>query len=95
MWRYVCIYIYIYILVENWISYKIKLFISEKRRERGDFNQIDKIVQGLEQLNWRGENKIPDQKTIGQKHLFKLCIEHTSGNEPRTHFLLNKMMTPI
>ena len=66
------------------------------RRERGDFIQIYKIVHGLEKVNWSEENKIlrPDQNITGRRHPFQLSRERTSGNEPRTHFLLNRMATP-
>ena len=66
------------------------------RRERGDFIQIYKIVHGMEKIHWCNENKIlrPDQKIIDQRHFFQLSRERTKGNEPRTHFLLNRMANP-
>ena len=66
------------------------------RRERGDFIQIYKIVHGLEKVNWCDGNNIlrPEQNKTGRRHPFQLSRERTSGNEPRTHFLLNRMATP-
>ena len=35
----------------------------------------------------------PEQNIIDRRHPFQLSRERTSGNEPRTHFLLNRMAT--
>ena len=66
------------------------------RRVRGDFIQIYKIVRGLEKVNWCDENNIlrPEQNITSRRHPFQLSRERTLGNEPRTHFLLNRMATP-
>ena len=68
----------------------------ENKTRRGDFIQIYKIVHGLEKVNLCDEIKIlrPEQNTTGRRHPFQFCSERTSGNEPRIHFLLNRMATP-
>ena len=52
-------------------------------------------MHGLEKVNWCDENKIlrPEQNITGRRHPFQLSRERISGNEPRTHFLLNRMAT--
>ena len=66
-----------------------------KTSRQRDFIQIYKIVHGLEKINWSEENKIirPEQMIIGRRRPFQLSHERTSGIEPRTHFLLNRMAT--
>ena len=41
-------------------------------------------------------NKIPrsDQNITDRRHPFQLSRERTCGNEPRIHFLLNRIATP-
>ena len=75
---------------------KLGLTDLKTRRVRGDFIQIYKIAHGLEKVNWCDENKIlkTEQNITGRRHPFQLSRERTSGNEPRTHFLLNRMATP-
>ena len=53
-------------------------------------------MHGPEKVNWFDENKIliPDQKITSRVHRFQLLRERTSGNYPRTHFLLYRMATP-
>ena len=65
------------------------------RQERGDFIKIYKIVHGLEKVKWCDENRIlrSEQNITGLRHPFQLSLEQTSGNETRTHFLLNRMAT--
>ena len=65
------------------------------RRERGDFIQIYKIVHGIEKVNWSDENRILlEQNFTGRRHPFHFSRERTLGNEQRTNFLLNRMVTP-
>ena len=66
------------------------------RRERGYLIQIYKMMHGLEKVKWPDENKIliPEQNITGRRHPFQLSRERTSGNEPRTNFLINWMETP-
>ena len=66
------------------------------RRERGDFIQIYKLVHGIDKVNWCDKNNIlrPNQIPDGRRHHFQLSRERTTGNEPRTNFLLNRMTTP-
>ena len=46
-------------------------------------------------VNWCDENNIlrPNKQTDRRIHPYQLCRELTRGNEPRTHFLLNRMAT--
>ena len=70
----------------------------KKRRERGYFTQISKIVHGLEKVNCCDENKIlsklVEQNNTSRRHSLQLSRERTSGNEPRTHFRLDRMASP-
>ena len=60
-------------------------------------NFVHSIVHGLEKVNWCEENKIlgPDQKTTGRRHPFQLSREPSRGNEPISHLLFNRMVTPL
>ena len=66
------------------------------RRERGDLIQINKLVHGIDKVNWCDKNKIlrPNQIPDGQRHLFQFSRERKTGREPRKNFLLNRMATP-
>ena len=69
---------------------------QDEKEDLQDFIQINKIVHVPEKVNWCDENKIlrPEQSITYRRHPFQLSRERTSGNEPRTHFLLNRMATP-
>ena len=41
----------------------------------------------------RKQNTKSEQNITGRRHTFQLSREQTSGNEPRTHFFLNRMAT--
>ena len=74
---------------------RLDLTDLKTRRMISDFIQTDKLDHGLEKVNWSDENNIliPNQQTACRTHPFQLSRELTRGNESRTHFLLNRMIT--
>ena len=65
----------------------------ETRQERVDLIQIYKLIDGIDLCE---KNKIlsPNQIPNERRHHFQHSRERTTGNEPRTNFLLNRMTTP-
>ena len=70
---------------------------TTRERERDDFIQIYKIVHGLQKVNWCDKNRVPrhNQNLADRRDPYQLSRERIRENEPRTHFLLNRMATPI
>ena len=61
---------------------RLSLTGLKKRRERGDFIQIYKLVHDIDKVNWCYKNNIlrPNQIPDGRRHHFQLSRQRTTGN---------------
>ena len=71
-------------------------WLKNKTREKPLHTDPDKLVQGIDKVNWCDKNNIlrPNQIPDGRRHHFQHSRERTSGNDPRTNFLLNRIASP-